>query len=255
MFYASRSEDKNVDDFVNAEDVLANEQNDVFYCPCADCRCIVKFRSINSNKRRSHFYKPESSTHSEKCGIPYFKNESGNRYDYDTNSLSLEKLLSGIENSRQAATKVHTSPNANDINGANNGNSSEKFKPITTIRQLYKICVLNSPDTVIKENLRVKDIFAGRSTSFLYSKYISGIKLVECSFGNRYDNQKGILYFKYPFNGNQIALTVTIEDRNLFYKIRNEIWDYKYPIIIFAKWDNSSCKITNNKQIIPLKTN
>lgn len=251
MFYASRNRYR--DDFVNAEDVLANEQDDVFYCPCSDCRCIVKFRSMNSNKRRNHFYKPESSTHSEECGMPYFKNESGDKNDYDTASLSLENLLSSIEHSRQTVTKVHTTPKGNDINGTNKDNSSEELKPITTIRQLYKICVLNSPDTAIKENLCVKDIFAGRSTSFLYSKYISGIKLVECKY-HYFKADIQTMFFEYPYNSSadKIRIRVHFADKNLFWDTYHLLKGYQKSVIIFAMWDNSSCEITNKKQIIPL---
>lgn len=252
MFYASRSEDRNTDDFVNAEDVLANEQDDVFFCPCSDCRCIVKFRSMNSNKRRNHFYKPETSTHSEECGMPYFKNESGDKNDYDTATLSLENLLSTIERSKQATTKMQVSQKTNDINKTSNINSLKELKPITTIRQLYKICVLNSPDTVLKENLRVKDIFAGRSTTFLYSRYISGIKLVECKF-HYYKKETQTLFFKYPCTRDSIIeLKVIINNKTLFNEIVKQIYGYSKPIIICAKWNDSSCHISSKKQIVPL---
>ena len=56
----------------------------------------------------------------------------------------------------------------------------EKIR-IHTIRQLYSVCVMNDDDEEIN-NTKVKEIFAGRKTSYLYTKYISGIKLVECSY-------------------------------------------------------------------------
>lgn len=245
MFYALKSLNDDTD-FIKAEDVQADKQNDIYYCPCITCKCRFGFRSMNSNKKRNCFFKLPSSTHSDSCFVPYIKSDEGNKYDYETVTLSAENLLQRlIMPTKESNSTVNRS---NKKNGAN-----ERLKPITTLRQLYYICASNEPSTKLNEKLSVIDIFAGRNTKNTYIRDIDGIKLVECKFKNKYNKVEQTLYFSYPCDKACFELVVKIDDIKMYYETKNKLWGFSGPVIIYAKWNHSNCTINNKKQIIPLK--
>ncbi|MBR1373798.1 hypothetical protein IJ556_05040 [bacterium] len=248
MYYALTDNDT----FIKAEDVTANEQNNNFYCPCRICRCRFGFRNINSNKRRNSFFKLPSSSHVEACFVPYIKSEEGGLKEYETSSLSLEGLLKEMESLSHGTNKTHV-----DVDKSLKpvDKHTGDLKQISTIRQLYNICAANSPDTELKKGVKIKDVFDGKNTAFLYTNYISGIKLVECQFENRYDLNTQTLYFKYPHNGDALMLPVSFVEKDLFFKTKNQLWNFKHPVVIYAKWTNSGCQIKSRRQLIPLKPN
>lgn len=247
MFYASHLTPDGA--FIDAIDVTAAEQHDLFYCPCPTCECRFGIRSINSNKRKPTFFKLPSSNHSASCFVPYVKSEDGDNTTYDADDFEPQVLLDKILQSKN---------NSSDKTVANSGASShfpkdDETKPIKTIRQLYNICASNNPNMDLNNGLKVKDIFAGRNTSFLYTQYISGLKLVECKFINRYDNEKQLLFFSYPYGENTIILKVSIKNKNDYFSAKRLLWDFNRPVIIYANWNNSTCDIYNSKQLVPLK--
>jgi hypothetical protein len=245
MYYALKSLTDDTD-FIKAEDVRAEDQNNDYYCPCVTCRCRFGFRSMNSNKRKNCFFKLPSSTHSETCFVPYVKSGDGNKYDYETESLSPDTLLRKLENYSEKEKTSTNKCNSTD-------KKEKKKKPITTLRQLYCICASNEPQTELNDGLKVVDLFAGRNTAYLYTRYIDDIKLVECRFANRYYTESNTLLFLYPYNEEYLTLSVRTEDSKLFKEIRKKLWKFDEPVVIFAKWNNSNCVIKNSRQIIPLK--
>lgn len=109
---------------------------------------------------------------------------------------------------------------------------------------------MNDDDEEIN-NTKVKEIFAGRKTSYLYTKYISGIKLVECSY-HSYDAKSNEIRFRFPYAGNNFIIFIHFNSTELFKNFKNQLYDYENPILIYAKWNNNKAEITSDKQIIPL---
>ena len=249
MYYASKSIE--TDDFIKASDVSANEQQALFYCPCPTCRCPMGIRAINSNKRKANFFKLPSSEHTETCFVPYIKSEEGNVTDYETESLEPEELLKKLQKKSNPQNNNQTSPRLTDKTKLPVKN--ENLKPISTIRQLHAICASNVPEMEIREGVRVKDLYVGKNTSAFYKKDISGIKLVECKYINRYDKIKQNLYFSYSNNEGELKICVHISDGKLFWKICHLLWNFTNPVIIYAEWTNNSCEVTSNRQLVPLK--
>lgn len=248
MYYAYYDKNDNSSK-IDAKDVKAVDQRKVYYCP--GCKCPMGFRSNNSNKIRPTFFKLPSSKHSPGCFVPYVQSEGSNIEDFDTSKFNPEELLSNLTSRKKAddsvkKSKTKTNPSNNDKN---------ERKEISTIRQLYYMCASNAPNKIIKPDLRVEEIFAGRNTARLYCKYISGVKLVECVFLNRYDNEKKYLVFGFPFgkDTDTIKLKVYIPDEELFKKTKKQLWEYKNPVIIYSTWNGHSCEISSDKQIVPLK--
>ena len=122
---------------------------------------------------------------------------------------------------------------------------------IHTIRQLYSVCIMNDDDEEINGTI-IKNIFAGRKTSYLYTKYISGIKLVECSY-HSYDTEANKIKFRFPYKGNNFIIDIHFDSTKLFREYNEKLYGYKQPILIYAEWNNNHAEITSGKQIIPLK--
>lgn len=250
MFYALKSLNDDTD-FIKAEDVTAENQSKNYYCPCISCKCKFGFRSLHSNKKNNCFFKLPSSTHSDSCFVPYVRSEEGNKYDYETKSLSAEDFLERLEGKTKENTKASLSKLSQTVRKVDE--RGKEIKPITTLRQLYYVCASNEPSTKLNDTLRVIDIFAGRNTLKLYTKYINDIKLVECKFMNRYDTDKQLLYFTYPFTEPRFELVVKIASPKTYFEIRKVLWDFNEPVIIYAKWDYSHCIIKSKRQIVPLR--
>ena len=100
--------------------------------------------------------------------------------------------------------------------------------------------------------IMVKYILAGRKTFYLYTKYISGIKLVECSYYS-YDSEKNFIRFRFPYEGNHFMLLVYFETKDLFKEMRKQLYEYKQPVLIYASWNNNQTTIKTKTQIVPLK--
>lgn len=248
MYYALKSLTDD-SDFIRAEDVTAAHQADDFYCPCLSCKCKLGFRNINSNKRRSCFFKLPSSTHTISCFVPFVSDMKSNIYDYDMEKFSANEMLNEIEKiSKGRKSSKENSVFKEDINGI------RRTKKITTLRQLYDICASNAPQAELNTSLKVSDIFAGRNTSYIYTKYIKGIHLVECRFLNKYVANTNTLFFGYPYNESAITLKVRFENESDYKRIKSQLWDFNNPVIIYSNWNNLSCIVRSDRQIIPLKS-
>lgn len=232
-----------------AEDVNPDEQNDTFYCQNVECDCQFSVSALNSNKVRTHFVKKIGSQHIEGCWNNMNLKESGSKNDYDTSDFSPNELLNIIKNANDKKTddiikkaifpkKSPTVP-------------EREILHIHTVRELFAVCLMNDSDDEIN-GIKIKEIFAGRKTSYLYTRYISGIKLVECSY-HSYDTKANKIKFRFPYNGNNFIIDIHFDSTELFTKHKNKLYGYKQPVLIYAEWNNNHAEITSEKQIIPLK--
>lgn len=115
------------------------------------------------------------------------------------------------------------------------------------------------------DGTRVKDIFVGRKTSFLYTKYCRGIKLIEARQYS-YDRRKRLIKFEYPFSIEKtrspvlwICVTVTenIDYEKLLASVLESDKVKIKPVLLFAKWESRgtgkiTAEISNSKQMVPL---
>lgn len=232
-----------------AEDVKPNEQNATFYCQNIRCNCEFSVSALNSNKVRPHFMKKENSHHIEGCWNDINLKESGNKKVYDTSDFSPNGLLNIIKNTNDEKTsdivkKTFFSKTDTIV-------SKKEILYIHTVRELFAVCLMNDNDDEIN-GIKIKEIFAGRKTSYLYAKYISGIKLVECSY-HSYDNKSNKIKFRFPYNKNNFIIDIHFYSTELFKEYKKKLYDYKQPIIIYAEWKNNHAEISSGKQIVPLK--
>lgn len=232
-----------------AEDIQPNEQNDTFYCQNVKCNCEFIVVAFNSNKVRTHFAKKPSSEHIEGCWNNMNLQESGCKDDYDTSDFSPDGLLNIIKNAKdKKADSIVGKTISPKISPTT---SKNEILYIRTIRQLYSVCLMNDSNDEIN-GIKIKEIFAGRKTSYLYTQYISGIKLVECSY-HSYDSKTNEIKFRFPYAGNNFIIYIHFDSTELFIKLRRELYNYEQPILIYAEWNNNHAEITSHKQIIPFK--
>ncbi|MBC5686663.1 hypothetical protein H8R94_08645 [Roseburia sp. NSJ-9] len=231
-----------------AADVRPEEQDHIFYCPNPKCNCKFTVSAFNSNKIRTHFVKLPSSDHVERCWYNVVLTDTGDKENYDTSDFSPESLLNNIQKSegRRGFVKKRSIYSV-----ARSADEEKRQLYIHTIRQLYAICIENDDDDKIN-GIMVKYILAGRKTSYLYTKYISGIKLVECSYYS-YDSEKNFIRFRFPYEGNHFMLLVYFETKDLFKEMRKQLYEYKQPVLIYASWNNNQTTIKTKTQIVPLK--
>lgn len=190
-----------------------------------------------------------SSQHIDGCWNDINLKESGSKGDYDTSDFSPNGLLDIIQNAndKKSSDKVEKSNDSKALPTT----IKKETSYIHTVRELFAVCLMNDNDDEIN-GVKIKDIFAGRKTSYLYTKFISGIRLVECSY-NSYDPGTQKIRFKFPYNGNNFIIDIHFDSTELFKECNKKLYNYKQPILIYAEWNNNHAEITSGKQIVPLK--
>lgn len=232
-----------------AEDVKPKEQNDTFYCQNTKCNCEFSVSALNSNKVRTHFVKKASSQHIEGCWNNMNLKESGSKNDYDTSDFSPNGLLNIIKNANdKKPSDIVRKP---IFPKTSSTVPKKEILHIRTVRELFAVCLMNDSDDEIN-GIKIKAIFAGRKTAYLYTKYVSGIKLVECSY-HSYDTKANKIKFRFPYNENNFIIDIHFDSTELFTEYKKKLYDYKQPILIYTEWNNNHAEITSGKQIIPLK--
>lgn len=248
---------------VTVQDVSAANKYDDFFCPTDGCNCIYHYRAYESNRKKAHFFKLPSSSHSPNCTVQYGENSGGGMDHFDAQDSSVDDVLSSVTtpSKNNPRKKIRTPSHQHS-------KSDDTPKKIRTLRQLYNFCIQNDINTIIG-NRQIRDFFVGQKTAFLYTKYCSGIALVEARFHSYHDKNKQIadddnrLFFTYPFNVDKNApyafkVTVHIADEALYKAKRNELFDLYYkkhainPVLILSEWQHSNCQVTVSKQILPL---
>lgn len=252
MYQVRNSENK----LITVSNVSAANKYDDFFCPSEGCSCIYHYRAYESNRKKAHFFKLPSSSHSSDCTVPHVENMQDRMEHYDSEGSSVTDIYSSImtpprsASNMKKATHSKTQPPKND--------SPVKIR---TIRQLYSVCILNDINDMVGKQ-RIRDFFVGQKTSFLYTKYCNGLALVEARFRN-YQDSDNTLVFTYPFRLKKedpfsFRLTVHIPDGRLYKTKRDELYDLYYkqkvihPVLIFSEWQYNNCDITVSKLIIPL---
>ena len=236
---------------MNGDDVIIKNNGvskgsteDKFLCP--SCGESMWFTSQSSNMRGAHF----KGHHKDGCDIGFIT-ENENAYKYNLSKKSLYDLLQSlIKDGIKTAT-----PGTHRITGNGKGSQSPKTikKEITSLRQLYNICANSSPDYEPDPGLKIKNIYCGISTAFLYTKYISGLHLVYAQF-QWYNESGNIVRFHYPSESNK-QLDVYVSFSNSA-ALRSFIKDNAAYIhcyfIILGEFHNNRCVLDSASQAIHL---
>ena len=250
-------EDKKNNKITKAIDCTAKDVNHVFYCLNPKCNAHLTLCSINSNKTISYFAnKDKTHPHIPNCEYANSHNAYLNIFDhtsFEPNSFLKAIIASMTTNNR------HTNPKSKN----QHNNLKTSSVPISTVRQLYNICLSNPLNSKIGST-EIEYLLCNEATNFLYKSFISGTKLL---IGKYNGTNNDTIFIKYPSSwddlDNKFLICLHIENKLLLKNIKNLIKDYKNNILIFADFHTSSnngvnykivhASISNIKQIIPLK--
>ena len=222
---------------------------DEFYC--SSCRCLMHYVSQSSNKVTAHF----AGTHRNGCDIGFTSssyNRSNHTFDHKTVSDFLNAVVN--DNIKKPSHNVNRQESTSSTHGSFSETTQKTIKPIHTTRQFFDFLAASNPDDAIYDTVKVKDIYCGISTKFLYTKYITGIHLVFCEF-HYYRNEVQELVFSYPRN-NECLLTISvkIKDSLLYSRLRKVAFENRErPFLIFAEFQDNYCNIVAESQIVPLR--
>lgn len=232
---------------VFAKNCKANDINKVFYCPDPNCTGIVYLCAYNSNKVNNYF---KGNNHSKNCSF-YKKSESYSLNDYNVKDFSPLNLLEQIQNF--VSEKKDNTPVKKNI--TNNVSLKKSNKYIHSIKSLYFLAINNPIDGKIN-GYTISELVCFNKTSHIYTKYITGIKLIVCKY-YYYDNTNKCIYFNYHSKYNTIKLKVFFSDEKLYINVKNKFYGFKGDILIFSNWSDDNkyicTTITSLKQITAIR--
>lgn len=239
------------------------EQNADYFCP--GCNARYRFKSLSSNGRAPHFFLCNDQ-HSKDCWVPRSESAGDGNIDaFDLADFTPESLLERIKTHRRTEPESPFSTVSESVLSDESSESAKSVMHVHTLRQLYAICTQNPDSFQFPDGTRIKDIFCGEKTSYLYTQYCSGIKLVE-AVPYRFNSQDREIVFHYPRRAKESLLVFSAYFSNdrLFTLCANRLFPKGSSMIqrptalLYGIWTatqgSSSSKIDDSHQIVVLKT-
>ena len=253
--YEDKDYDIGRDTPIYAADCTANDMKRDFYCPNSECRCILHLYAINSNIVRPHFKNIPSSPHIENCwadgGLSHVLIQ-----EKDVANFNLVSFYSLLEDSVFSSS---SSPNnvKKIKNATKNPKESSNSDAIKTPRDLYWYC-FDHPINSRIGNTTIKNIICCGRTDFFYSRYISGINLIICSYSS-YDSNSFTIRFNYPENSSNQTRRFRIDvkfNKDIYQSVLNQFYNSKRSIVILSRWSTLgsivSGTVSSKAQIFPV---
>lgn len=238
-YYAYEDEERNIE--VLAQSVNDDNKLEHYFCPTENCAARMSIRNIHGDGR-AYFAANPSTPHSNFCRI----NRCTSKTQHDEEQFNFNNFMDNL-----------MSPNIfNNGNGdGEHGNGDGQIRPITTVRQLYSVCIQRSINQLYN-GIRIADLLIDRRTRHIYFNYIRGNHLVECQFW-RYKKENHLYYAKYWLDdGNDNYLTIRLICLNdgVFDKIFKKV--FKRSFVVAGNWEMNGniCEvnIVNSKQVYAL---
>lgn len=177
--------------------------DDDFVCP--SCQCKMYYKSPSSNGRVAHF----AGKHDEWCDFGYTSDSDGNIKDYSFSHTTLEDFFHALkdEGVKQASPK-----RKNTVSSSMPKELTDVPAPkqIRTVRQLFNVLSSSLPEDELYPGTKVKDIYCGINTRFLYTRYVNGLHLVYGEYTGC-SSKAPILFCSYPSRKNEQMLISSSE--------------------------------------------
>lgn len=223
------------------------ERNQTYYCP--GCSARFKYRAQASNLKEAHFFKLPSESHDADCWVQYVESTKGTFSTSSTvgfSCASFYDLLTKPRKRNSAAPKP------------NNGDSrtSTNTLRLDSIRNLYKFCLMYPNSTIINEAVSVRDVFVGKKTSYFYTTFVSGYKLIEAEY-YRYKREELTIYFTFPYKqAKTFDIAVKIQTESLFNTLVKRIYKNTKPALLYSVWSTRGSyicgEVINLHQVLAL---
>ena len=233
--YAFTNPDHKSEHRILASDINSEkERNAIYYCP--GCNAKFKYRAQSSNMKEAHFFKLPSETHDADCWVKYAESTRCNFSASSTAGFSCQTFFDLITTPR----KRSTSASKKDVNS---GRISTNTLLLDSVRNLYIFCQMYPDSTKINDSVSVRDVFVGRKTSYFYTTFVSGYKLIEAEY-HHCDDQNLIIYFTIPYHhATKFNVAVKIKTPSLFKTIVLRVRDNKKPVLLYGEWHTYKAKI------------
>ena len=247
-FIARRFLTDSVEDCIKPEDLAPYEKRNSFFCP--GCPCEFLYRSESSNNKAAHFFK--HGAHDSDCWMPVAESIKGETDWHVADGFNINDFYAMISSAR---TRTGAGPGT-----AGGGTKNPTEMHLSTLRNLYKFCCYHSNDSLINNGVAIKDILVARKTSYIYTKYLSGIKLVECRYYG-YNRNNNLLHFYYPYSAQSkddatFQISVFCSSTPLFDALLSKVYDEDNIVLLMCDWNMQRGRvrgiISNTHQLVRL---
>jgi hypothetical protein len=246
--YAFTNPDHKPEHHVFASDINSEkERNAIYYCP--GCNAKFKYRAQSSNMKEAHFFKLPSETHDADCWVKYIESTKCEFSASSTAGFSCQAFFDLITTPR----KRSSSASKKDVNDSR---VSTNTLLLNSVRNLYIFCQMYPDSTKINDSVSVRDVFVGRKTSYLYTTFVSGYKLIEAEY-HHYDKNKLTIYFTVPYQRvTKFKIAVKIKNLSLFKTIVHRVYKNTEPVLLYGEWHTCEVKISgeviSSRQVVAL---
>lgn len=246
--YAFRDKDRK--NRILAADAITEDRNTVFYCPNKTCNAHLHICAVDGSKQAYFRATEKASKHVDGCSFA-----SSDEFDidqFDEDKFLFEDALSRLFMPSMPQEK-------RKIPGEHGTGTPEKHSP-KTIRQIYSICK-SMPPNVKYGDKEIGDMLLDERSFYRYPKGCFGYRLIEAKAeAKSYDSKKYEIYVKAPIKGNEYSFIMHMQDKDLFSKMRNEIYNNRDKIIVVAgNWESAGkfnhfiTEIQSTKQVAVIK--
>lgn len=238
-YYAYEDEERTIE--VLAENVNDDNRLEYYFCPIKNCEARMSIRNIHGDGV-AYFAANPSTPHSNFCRI----NRCTSPTQHDEEQFNFNNFMDNLMNLN----------NFNNGNGdGGHGDGDGQIRPITTVRQLYSVCIQRSINQLYN-GIRISDLLIDSRTRHIYFNYIRGNHLVECQFW-RYDRENNLYYAKYWLDdehNNFIAIKLICLDNNVFQRIFERVFRRSFAVAGNWEMNGNTCEanIINSRQIYAL---
>lgn len=231
---------------IHIKEIKGDEKD--LYCPV--CHCPVIPAALSSKKVRPYFR--AVTGHKDECPYKVLINTPGKEADEDR--LDFMSIWNQMFPEKKGSIAVERTASEEYEEHLRGRTIHEDGYLQEAVRAIYKKCKSLSPSDYLG-NSPVKEIYCGRETAYIYTTFVSGRKLMECSF-LQYDREKKSIYFGFPYGSTpRMKIRAKFWDESNLSEAIRLTYAHKGVILLFSHFSTLSkdfirCDIKNANQVI-----
>lgn len=254
--YAYRKPDKS--DEISAEDLYGEPSGQTYYCP--DPGCSAQLTSVMRHGIKAPYFRALPS-HPHREGCPFSKNTASPKERYDERRFNFHCILSGFMSIDESS-----SSNVSHMVSRSSTKTDPDLEPREpgaprTIRQTYDL-LKQLPSSTYYGCARVADMLFDDRSSRMYTRFVSGDKLIECRLCRKfYDREREEFYLESLPESNRYRLVLSCRNPNIFGQIRSFLYNHRnHSFVVAGNWSPAQgasrrtirSPVFSKKQICPL---
>ncbi|MEK4216363.1 hypothetical protein A6279_25135 [Bacillus wiedmannii] len=222
----------------------------LYNCKNPQCSALLKIASINGVYGPYFTTKGTPKGHIQGC--PYGVSNNAINTIYDDSNFDLEQFANKLFTKQQNESEK----SRYGVNITSGNNQTPSIRPIKSVTQFYYFAKQHS-ETYLLGNVPLYKLLSDTriqsKAHFSDLKTFNGTIIAEVIFaGYNRDNQQINVRPRFGVNSNMdLKFILHIDNEKIFNSLIKKILDKnKKPFVIFAKWDNTECKIYSQKQVV-----